>query len=91
MTDDLAPQLPLNVVSIRAVVSFDGQDVSAALAEAGIFQPVTIAVHIGDDPDPADGLLGDGVTANPSGLLEIHPTDARPDHDRGSPGTSGEG
>jgi hypothetical protein len=55
-----------NRVSIRAVLAADGDDVTQALAQAGIVDPVAIPVQA----DPAEGFLGDGITPNLTGVLE---------------------
>jgi hypothetical protein len=64
-----------NRVSIRAVLVHDGEDPSAALAEAGIFDPVAIPVVLGDETDLGGGVLGDGITANLTGVLETEQED----------------
>lgn len=56
-----------NRVSLRAVLAADGDDVTQALAQAGIVDPVAIPVQA----DPADGFLGDGITPNLTGVLEL--------------------
>ncbi len=58
-------------VSIRAVLVQDGEDPSAALAEAGIFDPIAIPVMLGDGADLSGTLLGDGITPNLMAVLEI--------------------
>jgi hypothetical protein len=71
MSDNPMDSLPAyNRVSIRAVLVTDGQDPRAALAEAGIFDPVEVAVVIGDDLSLSDGLLGDAITQNLTAVLE---------------------
>jgi hypothetical protein len=65
LTDDPLDSLSsFDRVSIRAVLARDGEDPSAALAAAGIFDPIAIPVIIGDDPHPTGGILGDGITPN---------------------------
>jgi hypothetical protein len=65
-------------VSVRAVLAADGEDVTQALAQAGIVDPVAISVQI----DSAGGFLGDGITPNLTGVLEPDLTDD------GGPGAS---
>jgi hypothetical protein len=57
-------------VSIRAVLVHDGEDPSAALAEAGIFDPVAIPVLMDHEGTSSDGILGDGITPNLTAVLE---------------------
>lgn len=71
MSDNPLDRLPaFDRVSIRAVLVHAGEDPSAALAEAGIFDPIAIPVIIGDEHDPSGGILGDGITPNLIGTLE---------------------
>ena len=53
-------------MSIRAVLAHDGEDVTQALARAGIVDPVAIPVQA----EPVGGCLGDGITPNLTGVLE---------------------
>ena len=64
---------PANRVSVRALLAGDGEDVTQALAQAGIVDPVAIPVQL----DPQGGFLGDGITPNLTGVLE--PDDAADD------------
>jgi hypothetical protein len=67
MTGDLSGgPAAANRVSIRAVLARDNEDVTEALARAGIVEPVAIPVQA----DPAEGFLGDGITPNLTGVLE---------------------
>nr|WP_294505160.1 hypothetical protein [uncultured Rhodopila sp.] len=68
-----------NRVSIRAVLAQDREDVTQALALAGIADPVAIPVQAG----VAGGFLGDGITPNLIGILE--PDDADDDGREGAP------
>ena len=79
MEDDLAQRFAkANRVSIRAVlVSDQGVDIHAALAKAGIFEPVAIPVLLGDKPNLSSGILGDGITPNVTGMLEPDAPEAR--------------
>ena len=71
MADDAAARLQAaNRVSVRAILTDDGDDVQAALAEAGIFAPVSIPVLVLDDPDEPPGFLGNGITPNVIGVLQ---------------------
>lgn len=71
MSDDPMDAIPsFNRVSIRAVLAHDGEDVEAALSEAGIFNPVAVPVLIGDGQFPSGAILGDGFTPNLTGVLE---------------------
>lgn len=69
-------------ISIRAVLAADGEDVTQALAQAGIFDPVAIPVQA----DSTAGFLGDGITPNLTGVLEAD--DADDDGDPGAPETA---
>jgi hypothetical protein len=60
-----------NRVSISAVLAAEGEDVTEALARAGIVDPVAIPVQA----EPEEGFLGDGVTPNLTGVLEAHEAD----------------
>ncbi len=57
-------------VSIRAVLVREGEDPNAALAAAGIFDPIAIPVIIGEDVSQSGGILGDGITPNLKAVLE---------------------
>jgi hypothetical protein len=76
MTGDVSrnPATP-DRVSIRAVLAADGEDVTQALAQAGIVDPVAIPVLA----DPAAGFLGDGITPNLTGVLEPDMSDDEPE------------
>jgi hypothetical protein len=70
MSDNPMDSLPsFNRLSIRAVLVTDGQDPRAALADAGIFNPVAIPVVLGEDFQSGD-LLGNAITPNLTGVLE---------------------
>ena len=60
-----------DMVSLRAVVVSDGQDPGVALAEAGILDPVALAMEFDDDPGASSRLLGDGITPNLTAVLEM--------------------
>jgi hypothetical protein len=60
-------------VSIRAVLVRQGQDPSAALAQAGIIDAVAIPVMLGDASGPSGQGLGNGITPNLIGVLEPDP------------------
>ncbi|MDR3533481.1 MAG: hypothetical protein P4L90_23345 [Rhodopila sp.] len=64
-----------NRVSIRAVLVNEGEDPSTALSEAGIVNPVSISVVVGENLDLSGGILGDGLTPNLTGVLETEPDD----------------
>jgi len=66
----------MNRVSIRAVLAAEGEDVAAALARAGIVNPVAIPVLLGEDAPAAGTVLGDGITPNLTGVLEPDAEDA---------------
>ena len=57
-------------ISIRSVLARDGEDVTQALMQAGIFDPIAVPVVLGEAADPAGGILGDGITPNLTGVLE---------------------
>ena len=65
-----------NRVSIRAVLVHEGEDPSAALAEAGFADVVAIPVVLGERPDLSSGILGDGITANLTAVLETEQEEA---------------
>ena len=73
MADSPADKLTaMNRVSIRAVLAAEGEDVTEALARAGILNPVAIPVLLDEeDAHPAGHLLGDGITPNLTGVLEL--------------------
>jgi hypothetical protein len=48
----------------------EGEDASAALAEAGFAETVSVPVVVGEQPDLSGGILGDGVTPNVVAVLE---------------------
>jgi hypothetical protein len=78
MTDDPGSSRTAgNRVSIRAVLAFDGEDVTQALSRAGIFDPVAVPATLGNTGDPQGGILGDGMT--PNLIAEIEPDDLPPD------------
>ncbi len=77
-----------DTVSLRAVVVRDGQDPGAALAEAGIFDPIAVAMEFDDDLGASGHLLGDGITPNLTAVLEMdapEPSDAGFDMPMGQP------
>jgi hypothetical protein len=77
MADDATDKLTaMNRVSIRAVLAAEGEDVTAALAQAGILNPVAIPVLLGEDAHTAGAILGDGITPNLTGVLEPDDEDA---------------
>jgi hypothetical protein len=76
MSDNPMDKLPAhNRVSIRAVLVHEGEDASAALAEAGFTDAIAIPVMLGDQPDLAGGILGNGITANLTAVLETEQDD----------------
>jgi hypothetical protein len=76
MSDNPMDKLPAhNRVSIRAVLVHEGEDASAALAEAGFSDTIAIPVVLGGQPDVAGGILGNGITANLTALLETEQED----------------
>lgn len=79
MSDSPLDNLPaFNRVSIPAVLVHEGEDPAAALAEAGILDPVAVSVLLDDDElDTSVGILGDGITPNIEAVLEAH--DPSPD------------
>ncbi len=83
MSDNPLDKLPAyNRVSIRAVLVREGEDPSAALAEAGIVNPVAIPVVLGEQVDLPGGILGDGITPNLKAVLETeHEHDFGPSSD----------
>jgi hypothetical protein len=73
--DSMDRRAAANRVSIRAVLAVDGEDVTQALARAGIVNPVEIPVLVGEAAKPAAGILGDGITPNLTGRLEADNAD----------------
>jgi hypothetical protein len=79
MNDDPLERLPaFNRISVRAVLDTGDGDVQAALAEAGIFDPVAVPVLLGDDALQAGAFLGDGMTPNLVGVLVPDTDDMAP-------------
>lgn len=71
MSDNPLDIIPVhNRVSIRAVLVRDGEDPSAALSEAGILDPIAVSVMFDGQPGQSGGILGDGITANLTAVLE---------------------
>lgn len=79
MSDSPLDNIPIfNRVSIPAVLVQEGDDPTAALAEAGILEPIALSVLLQEDVlDPSMGILGDGITPNIQAVLESH--DETPD------------
>ncbi|PPQ34644.1 hypothetical protein CCS01_10040 [Rhodopila globiformis] len=76
-------------MSVRAVLAFDGEDVTQALGEAGIFDPVAVPALFGDAADPPGGILGDGITPNLVAEIELdEPGGVSPDVEA-SPASTG--
>jgi hypothetical protein len=57
-------------VSIRAVLVHEGEDPSAALAEAGFANAIAVPVLLGEEADLSGGILGNGITPNLTAVLE---------------------
>ena len=71
MSDDPLSRIPEHDrVSIRAVLVSQGEDPTAALARAGIFDAVAIPVVVGEDVNLPEGILGGGGTPNLTAVLE---------------------
>ncbi|HEX4367088.1 MAG TPA: hypothetical protein VH023_09680 [Rhodopila sp.] len=100
MSDNPLDKIPAhNLVSIRAVLVNENEDASAALAEAGFAETISIPVVLGEYPDLSGGILGNGITPNVTAVLEtdpdaaadtspnVRPSAARPE--RGDVGRSG--
>jgi hypothetical protein len=69
--------MSMNRISIRAVFAAEGEDVAEALTRAGILNPVAIPVLLDqEDAHPVGILLGDGITPNLTGVLELDDDDA---------------
>src|ERR1700733_14008182 len=78
--DNPLDKLPAhNRVSIRAVLVHEGEDPSAALAEAGFANAVAIPVVLGEQSDLSDGILGNGITPNLTAVLETEQEEEGPD------------
>jgi hypothetical protein len=76
MNDNPKDNMPArDRVSIRAVLLEDGEDIAAALIQAGIYDPVAIPVVFGESPSLPTGMLGDGVTPNLTAVLETEQPD----------------
>jgi hypothetical protein len=79
--DNPMDKLPAhNRVSIRAVLVHEGEDPSAALAEAGFADAVAVPVVLGEQPDLSGGILGNGITPNLTAVLETEQEDAEDVH-----------
>lgn len=68
-------------VSVPAVLVSGDANPGAALAEAGITDPIAVEVRIGETLDHSQGLFGDGLTPNLTAVLETqnrNPTSAHP-------------
>jgi len=59
-----------NRVSIRAVLVPAGQDIAAAVAKVGIFDPISIPFVFADGSVNTGAILGDGRTPNLVATLE---------------------
>lgn len=71
MSDDPLDLIPSFArLSVAAVLVSGDADPRAALAEAGITDPVAVEIRIGDTVDPSQGFFGDGVTPNLTAVLE---------------------
>lgn len=71
MSDARAEKPPAhNRVSIRAILVHEGEDATAALAEAGLVDVISIPVVLGEDSHLPEGILGDGITQNLTAVLE---------------------
>ena len=57
----------------------EGEDPSAALAEAGFANAVAIPVVLGEQSDLSDGILGNGITPNLTAVLETEQEEEGPD------------
>ena len=60
----------------RVTLVHEGEDASAALAEAGFAETISIPVVLGEQPDLPGGILGNGITPNLTAVLETGPDDA---------------
>ena len=84
-----------NRVSIRAVLVHEGEDPSAALAEAGLANAVALPVVLGEQLGLSSGILGNGITPNLTAVLETEPEvgsdlsfGGQPGSPRAAPGAS---
>ncbi len=60
-----------NRVSVRAVLAQDGELPVQALLDAGIYEPISVPVVMGEhEPHLDNGILGDGLTENLTAVLE---------------------
>jgi hypothetical protein len=76
MSDSSLDKVPAhNRVSIRAVLVHEGEDASAALAEAGFAETITVPVVLGEQLDLPGGILGNGITPNVTAVLETEQED----------------
>ena len=60
---------------MRAVLISNGEDPGQALSNAGIINPVSLTVVLGDDPTLPTGILGDGITPNVVAVLQTEQED----------------
>lgn len=80
MNDDPLEQIPsFDRVTIAAVLASDGEDVSEALAEAGIFDAIELRISFDGDLDASGVLLGDGFTPNLTAVVEFEQPQDEPD------------
>lgn len=68
--DPLAAMPAYNRLSLRAVIVPPGQDPSAALAAAGIVDPISLPVAFTSTAEEAARLLGAGATPHLAAVLE---------------------
>jgi len=71
MSDDPMDGMPAaNRLSLRAVLVAEGEDATAALAQAGLIDAVKLPAVLGDIVALSGGILGDGLTPNVTAVLE---------------------
>jgi hypothetical protein len=89
MSDNPLDKVPAhNRVSIRAVLVHEGEDASAALAEARFADTVSVPVVLGEQPDLSGGILGNGITPDVVAVLETEQGDDVDTSANARPGTA---
>ncbi len=74
MSDNPLDSIPtFDRLSLRAVLVQEGEDPTAALAQAGLIDAVVVPAVLGDLAGLSGGILGDGVTPNVTAVLETGP------------------
>lgn len=71
MTGNPLDDIPaFNRITFQAVLTDGTEDPADALAAAGIFDPVTVPISPGDEPDQGSGIIQGGPVPNLTAVLE---------------------